>query len=71
VTLDYNRCDGLLALSSLDHDRFYFDAEEMALIGNFRNSRLAIGHRVQVRITRLDLRFRRLEFRLELSGMER
>jgi ribonuclease R len=71
VTLDYNRCDGLLALSSLDHDRFYFDAEEMALIGNSRNSRLAIGHRVQVRITRLDLRFRRLEFRLELSGMER
>jgi hypothetical protein len=43
----------------------------MALIGNSRNSRLAIGHRVQVRITRLDLRFRRLEFRLELSGMER
>jgi len=71
VTLDYNRCDGLLPLSSLDHDRFYFDAEEMAFIGTSRNSRLAPGNRLQVRIARLDLRYRRLEFRYQPSVMKR
>jgi ribonuclease R len=71
VTLNYNRCDGLLPLSSLDHDRFYFDAEEMALIGTARNSRLTPGQRVLVRIFRLDLRFRRLEFRYHPTGEER
>jgi ribonuclease R len=71
VTLDYNRCDGLLPLSSLDHDRFYYDAEEMALVGSSRNSRLAPGQRLQVRIARLDLRFRRLEFRYHLSAEQR
>ena len=71
VTLDYNRCDGLLPLSSLDYDRFYFDAEEMALVGSLRNSRLAPGQRLQVRIARLDLRYRRLEFRHQPFALKR
>jgi ribonuclease R len=71
VTLDFNRCDGLLPLSSLDHDRFYFDSEEMALIGTSRNSRLGPGDRLLVRISRLDMRFRRLEFRYQPSVLNR
>jgi ribonuclease R len=63
VSLDYNRCDGLLPLSSLPDGRYYYDADEIALIGSYRGQRLDLGQRVKVEIAKLDLKLRRLEFR--------
>jgi ribonuclease R len=61
VTLDYNRCDGLVPMALLDDDRYTYVEEELALVGSGRNRRIGPGQRMTVRITKLDLRLRRLE----------
>ncbi|MGA1665512.1 MAG: ribonuclease R family protein [Bacteroidia bacterium] len=61
VTLDYNRCDGLLPMTALDDDRYFYDEEELALVGRSGLRRITPGQRMTVRIAKLDLRLRRLE----------
>ena len=71
VTLDYNRCDGLVPMSSLDDDRYTFVEDELALVGSGRNHRIGPGQRMTVRITKLDLRLRRLELEPAPEGIGR
>ena len=71
VTLDFNRCDGLLPMSSLDDDRYYYDEEELALVGRSGWGRIRPGQRMTVRITKLDLRLRRLELESVDGGQKR
>jgi exoribonuclease R len=71
VTLDYNRCDGLVPMALLDDDRYTYVEEELALVGSGRNRRIGPGQRMTVRITKLDLRLRRLELEPAPEGIGR
>jgi exoribonuclease R len=58
-------------MSSLDDDRYYYDEEELALVGRSGWGRIRPGQRMTVRITKLDLRLRRLELEPVDGGQKR
>ena len=58
-------------MALLDDDRYTYVEEELALVGSGRNRRIGPGQRMTVRITKLDLRLRRLELEPAPEGIGR
>ena len=70
VTLDSLYVDGLVHITELGGEYFRFDEVRQELRGERTGIRYAIGTRVRVQVSRVDLDGRRIDFRLVREGEE-
>jgi ribonuclease R len=70
VTLDAMYVEGLVHITELGGEYFRFDEARQELRGERTGIRYAIGTRVQVQVSRVDLDGRRIDFRLVREGEE-
>ncbi len=56
--------DGLVHVSSLDHDYYHFDNATLQLVGERNGKVYQLGDRLAVIVQRVDLETRRIDFRL-------
>ncbi len=68
VTLDAMYVEGLVHITELGGDYYRFDEARQELRGERTGMRYAIGSRVQVQVSRVDLDGRRIDFRLIQEG---
>ena len=68
VTLDAMYVEGLVHITELGGDYFKFDEARQELRGERSGIRYAIGSRVRVQVSRVDLDGRRIDFRLVNEG---
>ena len=64
VTLDAMYVEGLIHITELGGEYYRFDEARQELRGERSGMRYAIGSRVQVQVSRVDLDARRIDFRL-------
>ena len=65
VTLDEIHVEGLVHVSTLGHDYFHFDPAAHRLQGERSRTVFRLADRVQVRVVRVDLDERKIDFELE------
>ncbi|GAB3502260.1 ribonuclease R [Curvibacter fontanus] len=70
VTLDAMYVEGLIHITELGGEYFRFDEARQELRGERTGIRYAIGTRVRVQVSRVDLDGRRIDFRLVREGEE-
>ncbi len=70
VTLDAMYVEGLVHITELGGEYFRFDEARQELRGERTGIRYAIGTRVRVQVSRVDLDGRRIDFRLVQEGQE-
>jgi ribonuclease R len=70
VTLDSLYVEGLVHITELGGEYFRFDETRQELRGERTGIRYAIGTRVQVQVSRVDLDGRKIDFRLVRPGEE-
>ncbi len=70
VTLDAMYVEGLVHITELGGDYFKFDEMRQELRGERSGIRYAIGLRLRVQVSRVDLDGRRIDFRLVQEGGE-
>ena len=68
VTLDAMYVEGLVHITELGGDYFRFDELRQELRGERTGMRYAIGTRLRVQVSRVDLDGRRIDFRLVHDG---
>ncbi len=68
VTLDAMYVEGLVHITELGGEYFRFDEARQELRGERTGIRYALGSRVNVQVSRVDLDGRRIDFRLVASG---
>jgi len=68
VTLDAMYVEGLVHITELGGEYYRFDEARQELRGERTGMRYAIGTRVQVQVSRVDLDARRIDFRLVHEG---
>ena len=68
VTLDAMYVEGLVHITELGGEYFKFDEARQELRGERTGIRYAIGTRVQVQVSRVDLDGRKIDFRLVREG---
>jgi ribonuclease R len=68
VTLDAMYVEGLVHITELGGEYFRFDEVRQELRGERTGIRYAIGSRVRVQVSRVDLDGRRIDFRLVREG---
>ena len=56
--------EGLVHISTLPSDYYYFDESTHSLIGRRTNRRFRLGDKVRVTVVRVDLQRRQLDFRV-------
>jgi ribonuclease R len=70
VTLDQMYVEGLVHITELGGEYFKFDEAKQELRGERTGIRYAIGSRVRVQVSRVDLDGRKIDFRLVREGEE-
>lgn len=70
VTLDAMYVEGLVHITELGGEYFRFDEARQELRGERTGTRYAIGTRVRVQVSRVDLDGRKIDFRLVREGEE-
>jgi ribonuclease R len=70
VTLDDMYVEGLVHITELGGEYFRFDEARQELRGERTGIRYAIGSRVRVQVSRVDLDGRRIDFRLVTEGAD-
>ena len=68
VTLDAMYVEGLVHITELGGEYFRFDEARQELRGERTGTRYAIGTRVRIQVSRVDLDGRRIDFRLIQDG---
>ena len=66
VKMDDNQCEGMVPITEIPGDRFYFDSEKYCIIGSKTKKEYNFGDRVNVRIYEVHPRKRQIN--LELLG---
>ena len=64
VKMNENHCEGMVAVNEIPGDRFYFDADEYAIIGSKTKKAYNIGDQVTVRIYEVSTRKRQISLEL-------
>jgi ribonuclease R len=70
VTLDAMYVEGLVHITELGGEYFKFDEARQELRGERTGMRYAIGDRVRIQVSRVDLDARKIDFRLVREGEE-
>lgn len=68
VTITDLQVEGLVHVSNLRNDYYEYDAGAMALVGSRSNKRYTLGDSLEIRVHKVDMDNRRIDFRL---GRER
>jgi ribonuclease R len=68
VTLDAKYVEGLIHITELGGEYFRFDEARQELRGERTGTRYAIGTRVRIQVSRVDLDGRKIDFRLVQEG---
>ncbi|WP_051560078.1 ribonuclease R [Marinobacterium jannaschii] len=68
IELDESQIEGLVHISTLKDDYYNFDAGKQRLIGERSNAGFGLGDRVKVRVVRVDMEQRKIEFEMLGSG---
>lgn len=55
VKIDENYCEGMITISSLPGDNYYFDADRFCIVGRRTNQEYNFGDHVEVQVTGVDL----------------
>lgn len=71
VTLDAFFIDGLVHISSLTNDYYHFDQQSMTLNGERSGTRFALLDRVDVRVAKVDIDDKKIDFELQGTGNRR
>lgn len=66
VRMDENHCEGMVPLSQLPGDRYYFDQEKYRIVGHKYNNEFNLGDKVKVKIYEVSPSKRQID--LELVG---
>jgi ribonuclease R len=64
IELDDLGIEGLIHITSLKDDYYQFDEAKQSLIGERNHSRYTLGDEVDVRVVRVDMDQRKIEFEL-------
>ena len=64
VKMTENHCEGMVPLSQIPGDRFYFDADQFSIIGGKTKKEYNIGDKVKVRIYEVSTRKRQIDLEL-------
>jgi len=64
VRLNDNQCEGMVALSEIPGDRFYFDADHYEVIGSRNKEKFNFGDAVKVRVKQVDTRRKQIDMDL-------
>lgn len=59
-----NKCEGMIRLRDLDDDYYYLDEENFQAIGQRYGERLKLGDKVRIRVKRIDLGRKQMDFDL-------
>jgi ribonuclease R len=70
ITLDAMYVEGLVHITELGGEYFKFDEQRQELRGERTGIRYALGTRVRVQVSRVDLDGRKIDFRLVREGEE-
>ncbi len=68
IELEETQVEGLVHISTLKDDYYNFDAGKQRLIGERTNAGFGLGDKVKVRVVRVDMEQRKIEFELLGSG---
>lgn len=64
VKMDENQCEGMIPIADIPGDRYYFDAEKYAIIGNNNKQTFNFGDKVKVKVLEVDTRKRQINLEL-------
>jgi ribonuclease R len=60
--------DGLVHVTSLLNDYYHFEPGEMCLVGERTRTRYGLGDKLRVKVARVDLETKRIDFRLSVES---
>lgn len=64
-----NKCEGMVRLRDMQDDYYYLDEENYQVIGHRRGQQYKLGDRVKIRVKRIDLSRKEMDFELLISGL--
>ena len=64
VKMDENQCEGMVPMTEIPGDRYYFDADKFSIIGSKNKKEYNIGDKVRVRIYEVSTRKRQIDLEL-------
>ena len=64
VELDENKCEGMIPLSSIKDDQYYYDNEQKLVIGHSSRKSFKLGQEIKVIVKKADLHKRQIDFKL-------
>ena len=64
VELEENKCEGMITLSSMKDDQYFFDNELQMIVGYHHQKNYKIGQEVEVIVKKTDLYKRQIDFKL-------
>jgi ribonuclease R len=62
--------DGLVHVTSLPNDYYHFDPATQSLVGERSGQRFRLGDPLEVRVARVDMETRRIDFRPAWEGYD-
>ena len=68
VQISELQIDGLVHVTSLLNDYYHFEAGQMCLVGERTGNRYGLGDTLRVRVARVDMESKRIDFRLSGEG---
>tara|TARA_B100000900_G_C20587236_1_gene720100 strand:- start:513 stop:2618 length:2106 start_codon:yes stop_codon:yes gene_type:complete len=64
VELDENKCEGLVSISTMKDDQYFYDKELQMMVGYHNQNNYKIGQEVEVIVKKTDLYKRQIDFKL-------
>ena len=62
IELDENKCEGMVTLSSMKDDQYFYDSESQMMVGYHKKKTFKLGQEVNVMVKRTDLFKRQIDF---------
>jgi len=64
VELDENKCEGLVSISSMKDDQYFYDKELQMMVGYHSQKTYKLGQEIEVLVKKTDLYKRQIDFKL-------
>ena len=64
IELDENKCEGMVTLSSMKDDQYFYDSESQMMVGYHKKKTFKLGQEVNVMVKRTNLFKRQIDFAL-------
>ena len=64
IELDENKCEGMVTLSSMKDDQYFYDKELQMMVGYHNQKTYKLGQEVEIIVKKTDLYKRQIDFKL-------